>query len=76
MKLLVCGGRDFDDVEFAVTHLTRLHETRGITELIHGAARGADTIAGQRRSAFRFAPSLRTGLSMAAGLARSGISKC
>lgn len=46
MKLLVCGGRDFDDVEFIVTHLTRLHTFRPVAKLIHGACRGADTIAG------------------------------
>jgi ribA/ribD-fused uncharacterized protein len=45
MKLLVSGGRDFDDVEFIVTHLNRLHKARSITQLIHGAAKGADTIA-------------------------------
>lgn len=45
MKLLVCGGRDFDDVEFVVRHLNRLHKARTITSLVHGAASGADTIA-------------------------------
>jgi ribA/ribD-fused uncharacterized protein len=45
MKLLVSGGRDFDDVEFIVTHLNRLHKARTITQLIHGAAKGVDTIA-------------------------------
>ena len=44
MRLLVSGGREFDDVEFIVTHLTRLHKARSITELVHGAARGVDTI--------------------------------
>lgn len=44
MKLLICGGRDFDDVEFIITQLGRLHQNRQITELIHGAAKGADTI--------------------------------
>ena len=45
MRLLVSGGRDFDDVEFIVTHLNKLHKARGVTELVHGAARGVDTIA-------------------------------
>lgn len=44
MRLLVSGGRDFVDVEFIVTHLNRLHKARKITELVHGAASGADTI--------------------------------
>lgn len=46
MKLLVSGGRTFDDVEFIVTHLCRLHKNRPITKLIHGAAIGVDTICG------------------------------
>jgi len=45
MRLLVSGGRDFDDVEFIVTHLTRLSAVRDISCLIHGAASGVDTIA-------------------------------
>jgi ribA/ribD-fused uncharacterized protein len=44
MRLLVSGGRDFNDVEFIVTHLNRLHKARNISELVHGAARGVDTI--------------------------------
>jgi len=46
MRLLVSGGRDFDDIEFIVKHLTRLHNSRSITELVHGAARGVDSICG------------------------------
>ena len=46
MRLLVSGGREFDDVDFIVNRLNRLHESRSITELIHGAARGVDTICG------------------------------
>ena len=45
MRLLVTGGRDFDDVEFVVTHLTRLAGVRDISCVIHGAARGVDTVA-------------------------------
>ena len=44
MRLLVSGGRDFGDVEFIVVQLNKLHKSRGITELVHGAARGVDTI--------------------------------
>lgn len=46
MRLLVSGGREFDDYEFIVNHLTRLHNSRSVTELIHGTARGVDTICG------------------------------
>jgi ribA/ribD-fused uncharacterized protein len=46
MRLLVSGGRDFDDIEFIVRNLNRLHKARTITELVHGGARGVDTICG------------------------------
>ena len=41
--VLVCGGRDFNDYDFLVNTLDSLE----ITELIHGAARGADSLAEQ-----------------------------
>lgn len=44
MKALICGGRDFDDVDFMVHHLEELHEEHGFTHIIHGDANGADTI--------------------------------
>lgn len=46
-KVLVCGGRDFADWDFLRSELDRFHvvpQTR-ITQLIHGGARGADTMA-------------------------------
>lgn len=47
MKVLVCGGRDFRDSGQVHFELNRIHSgDRGpIKVLIHGAARGADTIA-------------------------------
>lgn len=45
MRLLVCGGRDFQDVEFAITILDGIHKSKQVTTLIAGGARGADTIA-------------------------------
>jgi len=45
MRLLVCGGRDFDDIEFAAAILDRIHQSKQVTTLIAGGARGADTIA-------------------------------
>ena len=45
MRVLVCGGRDFDDVELMISVLDRLHTEKSFTMLIHGNARGADRIA-------------------------------
>lgn len=51
MKLLACGGRDFGTTareRFALRDVLDLwHQRRPITTLIHGAARGADTLAGE-----------------------------
>lgn len=46
MKILVCGGRDYDDRTRLFLVLTAIHRRVGITEIIHGAARGADMLAG------------------------------
>lgn len=46
-RLLVCGGRDFRDERMLFEALDRVHAKRQITPLIHGAARGADTLAGE-----------------------------
>jgi hypothetical protein len=45
MILLVCGGRDYNDVATAHRILSATHALKPITLLIHGAARGADNIA-------------------------------
>lgn len=48
MKVLVCGGRDYDDLNRLFRELWTLHGTRGpFTKLAHGGARGADTLAGE-----------------------------
>lgn len=47
MKLLVCGGRDFINWGLLKNTLNRVHAKRPITLLIHGAARGADALAGR-----------------------------
>jgi len=44
MKVLVCGGRDFDDYELL---LLVLDEIKDITEIGHGDARGTDRLAGR-----------------------------
>jgi len=45
MRVLVCGGRDFDDAGLIISILDRLHTEKSFTVLIHGNARGADMIA-------------------------------
>jgi hypothetical protein len=46
LKVLVCGGRDYDQKLIVWRALAHLHITRGIDVLVHGAASGADTLAG------------------------------
>lgn len=47
-RAIVCGGRDFTDKERAFTWLDHYHKGSIKLDLvIHGGARGADTIAGQ-----------------------------
>lgn len=46
MRLLVCGGRGFDDEDLMFGWLNDLHHACGFTVVIHGAARGADSMAG------------------------------
>lgn len=47
MKLLVTGGRDFDNYRMLRDALDHLHEKTPVNVLIHGGARGADTLAGK-----------------------------
>lgn len=48
MKVLACGGRDFADHEALTRALDHVVAERGpIDVLVHGAARGADSLAGQ-----------------------------
>lgn len=46
-RVLVCGGRDFNDVAFFEDAMQRIHETYNITLVIHGAAKGADLLASE-----------------------------
>ena len=41
MRVLVCGGRDFDDAGLMISVLDQLHGQKSFTVLIHGDARGA-----------------------------------
>lgn len=45
MNVLVCGGRDFEDIMMINGVLDELREAKGINLLIHGDARGADSLA-------------------------------
>lgn len=47
MRIIVCGGRDYIDQAAAFHALDRAHQHRPIALVIHGAARGADTLAGE-----------------------------
>lgn len=47
MRLLVCGGRDFCDAVLVFAALDCVHEKRSVSLLIHGAAKGADSLADQ-----------------------------
>lgn len=46
LRVLACGGRDYTDRERVYQVLDQVHAKRGIALLIHGAARGADNLAG------------------------------
>ncbi len=45
MKALVCGGRDYANSRALDEALDAIHREQAITRLIHGAARGADSLA-------------------------------
>jgi hypothetical protein len=45
MRILVCGGRDFDDYAMVCAALNAAHKKHFVQFIIHGAARGADSLA-------------------------------
>lgn len=47
MRVLVCGGRDYQDSRRVYAVLDKLHAEAGIDRLIEGGARGADRLAQQ-----------------------------
>ena len=55
-RVLVCGGRDFDDREFLDVVLDSLHYFAGFRVVIHGGAKGADDMAGRWASARHIVP--------------------
>lgn len=44
-RVLVCGGRDFNDPSFIFRHLVGQHARRSITAVIEGGAPGVDKFA-------------------------------
>lgn len=49
MRVLITGGRSFENRALLEKTLDSLHHEREITTLIHGAAKGVDTMAGEWR---------------------------
>ena len=47
MRVLVCGGRNYDDSAFVFWALDSLHARKPIELIIHGGAQGSDTFAEQ-----------------------------
>lgn len=47
MRVLVCGGRGFNDPMTLGSWLGGIHKQHGISAIIHGAAPGADFMAGK-----------------------------
>ncbi len=47
MRVVVCGGRAFGDVDFIFKELDKLHAQHAFRVLIEGDARGVDRIAGE-----------------------------
>ncbi|WP_062560385.1 DUF2493 domain-containing protein [Paracoccus aminovorans] len=45
MRVIVCGGRDYDDRNGLFEAMDRLHKKFGITRVIQGGATGADRLA-------------------------------
>lgn len=47
MRVLVCGGRDFNDRALLYGTLDELRAKADVERIIHGGARGADKLAGE-----------------------------
>ena len=46
MRVLVCGGRDYDDYDTVIYCLDAVHNEYGVTLLVEGGANGADAHGG------------------------------
>ena len=58
LRVLIAGGRDYADYERVFATLDRFREKFGVALVIHGAARGADTLA-DKWATSRVLPCLR-----------------
>ena len=47
LTVLVCGGRTYSDRSHLSTILSLIHERKGIRLIVHGGARGADSLGGE-----------------------------
>ncbi|TWT58942.1 hypothetical protein KOR42_23290 [Thalassoglobus neptunius] len=47
MRVLVTGGRNYSDRGHVFETLSKIHSETPVTELIHGAASGADSLCGE-----------------------------
>lgn len=77
MTVLVCGGRDYDDSKMVGHVLDSLNtNTTPITRLVHGDARGADTLcalwAASRRVSMKGYPAQWNVYGKRAGMIRNG----
>jgi hypothetical protein len=45
MRVLICGGRAFDDLPFFDSTMDKLHERHRFSVVVHGGASGADAMA-------------------------------
>lgn len=45
MRVLICGGRNYDDSRRVYAVLDKLHAEAGVDRVIEGGARGADALA-------------------------------
>lgn len=44
MKVIVCGGRDYDNYDIVCEVLDRVQRERGFTAVVQGGAKGADML--------------------------------
>ena len=47
IKVIICGGRDFNDFAYLTERLDHLLQSRKAVEIVSGGARGADTLGEQ-----------------------------
>jgi len=58
MKVLVCGGRDFDNRDAVFYHLDKINEKTPVSYIITGCSQGADALA-QEWALSRLVPAMK-----------------